>query len=78
MKLLRDFFRLCMTGFRAVAVRRAANPRAYTVTVPAPLAGVAVPASVVLALPRQRPPVNRRRQPAAALKAPRHHRLGAG
>lgn len=74
MKLLRDFSRLCMAGFRVVTVRRAANPRAYTVTVPAPLAGP----SVVVELPRPRSVVNRRREPASFLKAPRHHRLGVG
>lgn len=73
MKLLRDFPRLCVAGFRAVTFRRAANPRAYTVTVPAPLAGP----SVVVELPRPRPVVNCRREPASFLKAPRHHRLGA-
>jgi hypothetical protein len=78
MKLLRDFSRLCISGFRAVTVQRAVSPRAYTVTVPAPLAEPPVPRSVVVELPRQRSAVNRRREPASFLKAPRHHRLGAG
>ena len=79
MKLLRDFFRLCIAGFRAVTVRRAAYPRAYSVTVPAPLAEPAGGrSSVVAELPRPRPVVNRRREPASFLKAPRDHRLGAG
>lgn len=38
MKLLRGFFRLRLASRRVPHVRRAAPPRAWTVTVPAPRA----------------------------------------
>ena len=78
MKLLRDFFRRCPAGIRAVFVRRAANPRAFTVTVPAPLAEVIRQQPVLVELPRVRVEAARRREPASFLKAARHRRLGAG
>lgn len=76
MKLLRDIFRRCMTGIRGVSGRGVAAPRAFSVTVPAPLAA-AVDSAVVVELPVVAHPAPRR-EPASFLKTPRHRRLGAG
>ena len=78
MKLLHDFFRRCPAGIRAAFVRRAVNPRAFTVTVPAPLTEAIRQQPVLVELPRTRAEVARRREPASFLKAARHRRLGAG
>jgi hypothetical protein len=79
MKLLRDFFRLCVAGFRTVSGRGAAASRGFSVTVPASLARPVGESAVVIDL--QRAAVARittaRREPASFLKAPRHRRMGA-
>jgi len=79
MKLLRDFFRRRMAGFRGVSGRGVAASREFSVTVPAPLAESAHGDAVVAELPAGHARVTAiRREPASFLKAPRHRRLGAG
>lgn len=79
MKLLHDFLHRCLAGFRGASGRGVAASRAFSVTVPAPLAAPAATAVVVdlhtAAHARTTPP---RREPASFLKAPRHRRLGSG
>lgn len=77
MKLLRDFFRRRMAGFRGVSGRDAATSREFSVTVPAPLA--ASPAVVVdLPAAAHAHAMEARREPASFLKAPRHRRRCSG
>jgi hypothetical protein len=82
MKLLRDFYRLCVAGFRSGSGRGAVASRGLRVTVPAALSQPpGQPASaraVVVELPRAAASSAVRREPASFLKAPRHRRLGAG
>ncbi|TPG06495.1 hypothetical protein EAH75_17830 [Rhodanobacter glycinis] len=79
MKLLRDFFRLCVAGLRTVTGRGAAASHGFSVTVPAPLSHPAGDGAVVVDLMRVvARPLASRREPASFLKAPRHRRLGAG
>lgn len=83
MKLLCDFFRLCMAGLRAASGRRAAVPCAFNVTVPPPLARASNDDSaMVIELPRAAAVAGvstRRREPASFLKAVRHRRrMGSG
>lgn len=79
MKLLRDFFRRRMAGLCGMSGRGVAASREFNVTVPAPLAGPADGAAVVVDLPAgPARMMATRREPASFLKAPRHLRLGSG
>lgn len=80
MKLLRDFFSLCVAGLRTVSGRGAAASLGFSVTVPAPLARPVGESAVVIDLQRAASvrTTTARREPASFLKAPRHRRLGAG